>query len=299
MATRALDVSTILVALQTLDQELQTTGWHPQNPAQRELFAWLQTYQAQLTRVTGVEAKASRFFEELNAFLEQKGFSLRLEPFDPTSGLGVVSVLEKLVRWLQGPGTLVTIETRRGGMRGFKLPESGVHLYEVAGYEGAFLLELLTQSEETLWLFVQENRHVEGLDLVKLALDVMQCARQTPLHQNFFHGAAYPAFAGAEIPLIEFDLRPDLTWLPGAGMTTASGDRYLIDQAVQQVKMRMDATGAHVQVATAMGVIFESAVIGPKVFTLDRPFYGWWTQRGVDLPMAVFFADWECWRTAE
>ena len=59
----------------------------------------------------------------------------------------------------------------------------------------------------------------------------------------------------------------------------------------------MDETGARVKVATAMGSHLVSArFFEPTVFTVDRPFYGWWTQRGIDVPMAVFFADWDCWR---
>ena len=58
--------------------------------------------------------------------------------------------------------------------------------------------------------------------------------------------------------------------------------------------MRMDETGARVKVATAM-VASRCCVIseGPTVFVVDRPFYGWWTQTGVALPMAAFFAGWD------
>jgi hypothetical protein len=334
MATHALDVITILSALRTLEQELQGTGWQPQNAAQKELFAWLETYQEQLARMTGLEAKASRFYEELNAFLAEKGFSLRLEPFDPVRGLGVVSVLDKLVRWLQGPGTKSDIVTRRGAMPGFDLPDTGVRIYEVEGYRGSYLLELLTQSEETLWLFVHADPSLEGLDLVKLSLDVMRRSRHPPVSYAPGAGAApplggandsliqslvkrvlsglrparqtrlatvpgaraYPTFAGARIPMIDFDLTADLDWLLGAVLFTVSPEPYRIEQAKQQFKLRMDETGARVKVATAMVAGAVSLHYGPTIFIVDRPFYGWWTQRGVDVPMAAFFADWDCWR---
>lgn len=66
-------------------------------------------------------------------------------------------------------------------MPGFELPDDGVNISEVEGYRGSYLLELLTQSDETLWLFVHENTSVEGLDLVKLSLDVMQRPRKRPM----------------------------------------------------------------------------------------------------------------------
>jgi hypothetical protein len=57
--------------------------------------------------------------------------------------------------------------------------------------------------------------------------------------------------------------------------------------------MRMDEKGARVKVAT--GIVSKEAFSAdqPSVFVVNRPFYGWWTQEGLDLPMAAFFADWE------
>ena len=332
MATRALDAMTILSALEALDHELQATRWKPQNPTQRELFAWLSTYKEQLARITGLEAKASRFYEELNAFLANRGFRLSIAPFDSTRELGVVSVLDKLVRWRNGPGTLSDIATRRGTMPGFELPDDGVNIYEVEGYPGSYLLELLTQSDDRLWLFMHEDTGVEGLDLVKLSLDVMQRPRKIPMSRASWEEeaptsareplikslvkrpldalrrsretelradpgeGAYPTWAGAKVPMIDFDLTPDLAWLLGAGMITERGDRYEIVQAAQQFKMRMDETGARVKVATIVIVKVLSLTLGPKMFVVDRPFYGWWTQHGIDMPLAAFFADWDCWR---
>ncbi|HEY1352150.1 MAG TPA: hypothetical protein VGF67_21225 [Ktedonobacteraceae bacterium] len=298
MATRALDVVTILHALDTLDKELQTTGWNPKNPAQLEVFERLGALREPLARITGLDAKASRFYEELNAFLAQRGFSPLIDPFDPKKGLGVVSILDKLVRWLHGPGTRSDISTRKGAMPGFELPPNGVNVYEVAGSSGSYLLELLTQSDDTLWLFMHDKTDLEGLDMVKLAMDVMRKPHRTPMSPDPFgigRGES-PAFAGAKVPLIEFDVKPDLSWLLGADTTTVSGAHYFVAQAAQQFKMRMDETGARVKVATAAFAVRQAMILGPAVFLVDRPFYGWWTQRGIDLPMAVFFADWDCWR---
>lgn len=298
MATRALDVVTILYALDTLDTELQTTVWNPKNPAQIDLFEWLGTFKEKLARITGLDAKASRFYEELNAFLAQRGFSPMIDPFNPNDGLGVVSILDKLVRWLNGPGEISEISTRSGEMPGFELPRTGVNVYEVSGYPGSYLLELLTQSDDTLWLFVHNDTSREGLDMVKLSMDVMRKPRKTPMSRDLygFGRGESPTFAGAKVPMIEFDIKPDLSWLLGADTTTVSGDYYFIAQAAQQFKMRMDEKGARVKVATTVVVTLSSWSHGPTVFVVDRPFYGWWTQHGIDLPMAAFFADWDSWR---
>lgn len=61
MATRALDVLTILHALNVLDGELKTTGWNAKNPQQEKIFAWLEEHRELLAKVTGLDAKASCF----------------------------------------------------------------------------------------------------------------------------------------------------------------------------------------------------------------------------------------------
>ena len=109
----------------------------------------------------------------------------------------------------------------------------GVNLYEVSGYPGSYLLELLTQSDDTLWLFVHNDTSREGLDMVKLSMDVMRKPRKTPMSRDpygFGRGES-PTFAGAKVPMIEFDIKPDLSWLLGADTTTVSGDYYFIAQA--------------------------------------------------------------------
>lgn len=289
MATRALDVVTIMHALSVLSGELNIPTWSGKNSKQAQLFNWLAKYQEQLAQISGLEALASRFHEELNRFLTDRKFDPMVKPFDPTQGVGVVSVLDKLVRWLNGPGQLVQIRTIEGNRPGFELPASGVNIFHVDGYPGSsYLLEVLTQSDDTLWLFVHNDTSLEGLDMVSLSMEVMRRGRSIPMARGF--RSEYPAFAGAQIPMVDFDVKPDLSWLLGADAPTESGDYYFIAQAAQQYKMRMDETGARVKAATVV-VAMRGISEEPRVFVIDVPFYGWLTQKGVDLPMAAFFAD--------
>lgn len=282
MATRALDVVTIMHALSVLDQELHTTGWDAKNEQQAQLFDWLGQYRNELVKITGLEALASRSYQALNEFLTNRKFSPMVQPFNPKMGIGVVSILDKLIQWLTGPGALVKIPTARGERPGFELPSADVNIYEVDGYDRSYLLELRTQSADSLWLFAHDNTSLTGLDMVRLSFDVMKKKRQPA-----------SVYAGAQILMLDFDVKPDISWLCGADTKTASDEYYYIAQAAQQFKMRMDQTGARVKVATTI-VTMRSAVMNkPKVFILDCPFYGWWTQMSVALPMATFFADWD------
>lgn len=68
---------------------------------------------------------------------------------------------------------------------------------------------------------------------------------------------------------------------------------WTMGYTLQQFKMRMDETGARVKVATVI-VTMRGMSEEPRIFTVNGPVYGWWTQKGFeDLPMAAFFADWD------
>jgi hypothetical protein len=78
-------------------------------------------------------------------------------------------------------------------------------------------------------------------------------------------------FAGAQVPMLDFDVKPDLSWLVGADVNLEDGGAHVITQAAQQFKMRMDETGTRVKVAT---VVVASPCIreDPVVFVLNKPF---------------------------
>jgi hypothetical protein len=65
--------------------------------------------------------------------------------------------------------------------------------------------------------------------------------------------------------------------------------------------MRMDETGARVRVVTyGSGVIGCAMRMRKEVLIIDKPFYGWWTQNNLEeLPMACFYADFDCWKEQE
>ena len=151
---------------------------------------------------------------------------------------------------------------------------------------------MLTKSDDTLWLFVHDDDTLDGLELVELSMDVMSKSRKTPMRKSMFGHGEYQAFSGAQVLMVDFDIKPDIGWLLGADTHTEDGEYYFVAQAMQQFKMRMDETGARVKVATVI-VTLRGISEEPKVFVLNKPFYGWWTQEGLNLPMAAFFADWD------
>lgn len=286
MATRALDHVTIMHAISEIARAVGAEDMYGSSPEALHLLQLVNKYREQLGEITGLNAKASRFWEELNAFLVEHKFDPMIQQFNPADSIGIVAILDKLVYWLHGPGQKVDIEMENGEEKpGFELPETGANVYEVAGYPGNHLIELKTQSHDTLWLFMFDNDQLDGFQLVNLAFDVFLAKRKIVERNGPF--GSHALFGPVQIPMLDFDVKPDLNWL----MRTNIGS-YSITQAVQQFKMRMDDTGARVKVATGI-VMTESVSIEPMTYYVDRPFYGWWTQDGIPFPMAVFFADYD------
>jgi hypothetical protein len=296
MATKALDFVTILHALSVLNNEIGANSWNAKNEKQKQLFSWFEEHRGSLADITGLDAMASRFWQELNTYLTTRKFDPMVEPFDPADGVGVVSILDKLVKWRNGPGEIVSISTEQGEKPGFELPSNGFSIYEVEGYPGSHLLQLFTKSNDALWIITHSNRDLEGLDLVALSLDVMNKSHSIAT-SNRLSGSQRQAFAGLHVPMVDFDLKPDISWLQGADTTTEAGVYYFIAQAHQQYKMRMDQFGARVKAATVLEAKRGGGEVKPEMFVIKQPFAGWWTQEGLHLPMAAFFVDWESMRT--
>jgi hypothetical protein len=285
MSTQALDTTTILHALATLEGEFLGTQcvWEPVNGGQTKIFGWLTACKDQLKRVAGLKSKASTDYRVLNAFLAEERFSIRLNPFE---GIGVVSILDKLVEWLDGAAALTEIRGANGQtFPGFEIEANGAHVYRVVGQPGP-LVEMKTKSADTLWLYLpDENISIyDGIDLVRMIAGVMASPRST-----------HDRYAGVRVPKIDFDITPDISFLIGAGVIDKDGLDWYITQAIQQFKFRMNEKGARARVATAIsakrGMSFE-----PVKLSINRPFYGWFTQPGFDMPIASFYADYNSWK---
>lgn len=282
MATRALDVVTIIRVLTKIGEELESNDWVVKNTEQARVVVLLEDFCEFLAKIDGLEVKVSKVYQELNAFLIEKKFKPVIQPFDSKNGLGVVSVLDKLAEWAYGPAAEVDINAVNGSvLNGFKLPAGGVAVYEVEGYKDEYLVQLLSKSEDSPWIFLHGDDSLSGLDLVKLSFDVMSAKRRV-----------VDTFESVCVPMVDLDVEPDISWLCGMEAPVKGGN-YFISQANQQFKMRMDKTGARVKVATSMTVFRSMASFKPQLI-INRPFYGWWAQRDLEnIPMAAFFADWD------
>lgn len=279
MASKAIDFTTIAHALGEIGGVTGVTRWLPATEAQAKFLMWFGKHHDEIAKLTNITAKASPDYMVLNEYLTEKGFDIKLDPFD---GIGVVSILDMLVEWLV-KGKLTTIENwdEDTTYPAFEISADGVELYMV---EGHVLARLLTKSGQDLWLTKWREPDSE-LDLALTAQHLMDAPRHRLTGR----------WQGVQVPMLEMDISPDLSWLPG--IHSSPPTNWTVAQVLQQFKLRANERGAHIKVAAAV-VVTRSASSKPVPYVFDEPFIGFFTQPEGRVPLAAFYADTDVWENS-
>ncbi|EKD46582.1 MAG: hypothetical protein ACD_67C00165G0002 [uncultured bacterium] len=267
MATKAIDMATIMKALWNLRQghAIGHAGWQVGNENQRKVFDLFERYFDEIICLNDIDCTA-----------KVEGARIIVE-----------AILDKSVKWLDGIAKDETIKIGTVHYPAFKL-KKGCTVFKVEGFECP-LLVIETKSGDNLWLMMTEKQ-LEGMELVRKAFEIVEGRR--------LRHPEYITSSDAIIPKIDFNLKPDIGFLVGAS-TFASGVNWVIDEARQEFKFRMNEEGARAVVKTSLGVLgccvsFETK---KEVITIDKPFIGFFTQKNSGFPLAIFYSDFDSWKS--
>lgn len=290
MATQALDLVTMTYALDELsDKRLGDCQWAARNSLQDYFLWWHNCHRKEIRELNGLEALASLSHGKLNAFLSERGFEPQFQPFD---GVGVASVLDMLVNWLKEGKTasFFRYEPTHGDGGGyasypaFHIPGEASAVYGADGFCQP-LARLLTRSGHSLWLMKSSCPSSE-MAIAETALKMLRAGHDPMPHLT----------AGVIVPMLEIEVRPDLSWMLGLSTESPRDGYHEIAQAFQQFKLRANAEGARVKVATGFATT-RGASSKPTPYVLNEPFIGVFTAPGHDqLPIAAFWADTDSWK---
>ena len=282
----ALDLVTMGHALDALEQRfLRGCTWDGLYAHQNRFLNWWRENRDHISLLEGLKSFASTDANELNKFLTDHGFEPNFTPLGP-DGIGAASILDMLVEWVVS-AQITTLRARQlpghdwSIFPAFQVPSQGVILYEVEGSDSP-LVELLTKSGDSLWIMMSDKPRHE-LDLALRAQDILKRPRQLT-----------SSWDGVVVPKIDLRLEPDLSWMLGVTALQPGGS-FVVDQAFQQFRLRMNEQGARAKVATGFGME-RGVMFTLEPLQIDRPFIGFFTQKGLRLPIAVFYADFDCWR---
>ncbi len=282
MNSLGVDVVTIMHAIRTLEQEYLGLDrqWRTYNQKQYVLFELYRRFGHLLAELDDVKAKASTDWQVLNAFLVENGFDEMFK--QPLDGIGAVSIVDMLVAWAH-KAQLTVIYGRDGEKHvAFEIPKEGREVYEVKTLDGT-LARLKTKSGVSLWLTMPQDPPTL-MDLIKIAFTTMSAEMKPAI-----------GISTVQVPEISLDLKPDISFLQGADTHDNSGQYWYIDQAMQQMILKINREGASVKVAS--GIAMRKAIsLGPKPLIFDRPFIGWFTQPGLkSMPIGMFYAHFKSW----
>lgn len=261
--------------------------WQPLNDQQRLFLERLATNGGDLSGIPEMKTKASWSADEINAFLREHGFTIKLEQF-ADGEFGVASLMKMLVEWLQAgrKGTFTSSFDGKSYPSVFLSNDARPAFRSLTLADGieATYVRIPTKSGDTVCMLPLGSRNMARVDLAKVVQDI---DRGT--------SACYD-FEGVLFPMVDLDETKGLDWLIGMASVNEAGRPYAISQAVQQSRLKMNEKGAKMESAVAIGVRTTSVRMPLPPFVIDEPFLFWAERPGLGLPYFTAYVSQEAWK---
>ena len=251
--------------------------WQTTNGQQELFLDHYVSYRNQIKEFSDTELRAwaSTNHEELNSLLAKEGFSIRLNPFRP-GDFGVVSILDVLVKW-QHEGEKIQIKRNDMWYQGVAL-DKGIAIFDSGKHT---VVKIATQGHDTVWMTVAD-KPLEGFALIEHVKSIRA-------------GCVWPYFnpSSVSFPMVDLDQVVDIDWL----LSMKLGAKYVIGQAKQQTKLRLNEKGAHVKSGVAIGVECTSVnICGSRHVVICEPFYLWIERPGLAHPIFAGYITEDDWK---
>lgn len=221
-----------------------------------------------------LDGMASANVDDLNDFLKDKGYDIKLRPLG-RGGVGVVTSTEIEGKWAGKNAPPITSEGKE--YAAFKLKTS--EIYEVNGNTVA---KIFHDKESGIKVFVAPYAgKVSGLDAGDIANGMTPKA-----------GASRSTdYNAVVLPKVDLNQKVQLKWLEG--MNIGSGNK--VDQALAQAKVQMDENGFKAKeglaVSTSRGIERDEAL------KFDKPFMFWVQKDGLQHPLFAAKIEQKDWKT--
>jgi hypothetical protein len=282
MGTITLDISTVIHAMASFEDAVGGGSWQwhapNHNRSQHKLLDWWAIYRNRVMELEDMHSEISDDYEVLNKFLQSYKFPACFNPFD---GIGVASILDMLVKWSE-KGRRTTLHAMGTTYPAFTLKPSSVVVYKLVDARNP-LVGLKTETGHTMWLFTPDEAPTDGIDLMMTVEQILATTKRQ----------SQPA--QVTVPMLDIDTSSDVSWLKGLVGYSEAHDTYVVEDAFQMVKIRVNEIGARVKAAT--GVTLRGISVGPEPIVFDRPFIAWFTQPGHEkFPLAATYADTDSWK---
>lgn len=284
-AVAVYDPATLAKAFATLG-EIAKTGepWQPaegcHSAVQSRFLHWCATSSLAVSKLANLRVQASNNADVLNRFLQDNGFAAMFRRLD-RGGVGAAAVLKITLEWIAKASKSAVVICSGGktsSYQTFTLPCGSFEVYDTIFGK---LIRLLAKGGGSAWLIVIDKPYncMDMVDIAGMAMDTKQ--------------RSYGFLPGVEVPCVDIKETLQIPWMVGV----RSGD-CVIEQIFQTFEVKIDEAGADAGVASGLAITksFESRF---RPLRIDQPFLGWFTQPGSEVPMTIYYAGLDAWRSVD
>jgi hypothetical protein len=268
-------VHPIAAALAKALEIIQSKTWTAKNENQKNLLTTVENISTTDFQTLAMQTIASYSAEEINDFLAQNGFDIKLSKLSGNE-FGVASIMKILMTWMESSSR-------------------SIHGGDGTNYQGVKIKENIALFDSPFSLgYIGRITSKEGFDIYLTRITekpeneekLFTIAQQLMNSKNSMVAASLSSIS---FPEVNMDCKPDISWLIGM-----HAGQNIISQALMQTKFTLDKTGAKAEAAAAIGVR-KCIVMSDTDLVMDQPFMAWIEKPGITVPVFVAWCDYDSW----
>lgn len=228
-----------------------------------------------------LESIASNDAEIINSFLRERGFGIRLDPFEKPTDFGVASVLKVLIEWFE-KGEKVKIKAKDGQIYpGISLDRS-IYKLTRSKYHASPIAEISCKNGDKVYITIADKKY-DTWDLLNRTILLTK-------EREYQYG-----YDGFYFPMVDLDQEVDIGFFENMNF---EGEKfpYKIKTAKQQTKFKMNEIGAKVESAVCYAVYAACAMEPDPPLVIDKPFFVWIVRKNTKIPYFAGYITEEDWK---
>ncbi len=227
---------------------------------------------------------ASRSASIVDKFFADNNFPEIKMDQPPDDGFVTGSILRVLTEWVQKGIEEPLIAKNKKEYPAFRL-ESHQVSYFSSPHHNELIAQLATKNGDRVFLTKFGEANLDIWELVRLRQKIRSTLK-----------AEHNAASWIHIPMIDLDQTVDINWILRLNTRNQEGIKYLITQAVQKTRFKMNHKGALTESGVGMVFVTECMRIEPPPLIIDEPPLLWIERPNVSQPIITAHLTQEDWR---
>lgn len=260
--------------------KMTANDWAASSDTQKKMLDFNANNKGDLDKLPAsmVDGMASKDVNELNKWLKDKGYDLKLNPMGK-DGIGVVVSTEIEGKW--AASDTKPIQSNGNEYAAFRMKNKEV--YSVAGHKEPVIK---LSDKDGIKVYVTPYKgDLNGLDAIEVASKLTP--GKNPAVEN------PDGYSHIVMPNVDMNRSSSLDWMKG--MSNSEGRR--VDQAIAQAVVKMDKNGFSAKEGIAIATSRSIDMTPQKDYTMKDAFIMWVEKDGVAKPLYATKIEQKDWKT--